>query len=285
MLKARKSQDGFWNRLVASIFLIIAVFCLVYFAYHPGGDLLLVTISACFAGVGVWEYIQFVKSKNIHPSTTLMGLLVILEIWCFYFSLVFPLFIKFFFVGSILGFLSFFIVHFRSPKNILLSIAVEFFGVCYLILPFNFMLAILYKDSQRGDGRWWVLYLIAATKITDVGGYLIGKLFGKHRLAPHLSPHKTIEGAFGGFCFAILLSIFYSYVSPLLGIYFPIYQSLILGIFIGILSQIGDLSESALKRDALVKDSNAFLGLGGILDILDSLLFTAPLVYFFIHYV
>jgi phosphatidate cytidylyltransferase len=137
------------------------------------------------------------------------------------------------------------------------------------------------------DGRWWLVYLLVVTKITDIGAYFIGRLWGKRRLAPVLSPKKTIEGAFGGFICAILGSLAMVYIGQeFAGKSFPLHPSdaLWLGIVIGIFGQIGDLAESLLKRDAAAKDSNTLPGLGGILDMLDSLIFTAPIVYFYLRW-
>jgi len=189
----------------------------------------------------------------------------------------------------VLGFIAFFVAHFRRIENSLLDVAVELFGVCYLAIPLSFMLAILYPfyhGSVVQDGRWWLVYLVGVTKITDVGGYFIGKLFGKHPLAPQLSPKKTIEGAVGGFLFSVLLSIFMAFLAKSFNVssfYLTFSNAIWMGMVIGILAQIGDLAESLLKRDAVVKDSNTLPGLGGVLDMLDSLLFTAPVVYFFIR--
>jgi phosphatidate cytidylyltransferase len=125
--------------------------------------------------------------------------------------------------------------------------------------------------------------LIAVTKITDVGAYFVGKLFGKHPLAPYLSPRKTIEGAIGGFCSAVALSLFFCIIGRSVGWDLSVWHAAWLGMVIGILSQVGDLAESLLKRDAAVKDSNRIPGIGGVLDLLDSVLFTSPVVYFFIR--
>jgi phosphatidate cytidylyltransferase len=135
------------------------------------------------------------------------------------------------------------------------------------------------------DGRLWLAYLVAVTKITDMGGYFMGKMWGKSKLAPHLSPGKTLIGGIAGFISAILLSLGFFLLSK----YFQLesfklnfIQAIFLGGVIGIFSQLGDLAESLLKRDAKVKDSNTIPGVGGVLDFLDSLLFTLPVLYLFL---
>jgi phosphatidate cytidylyltransferase len=124
------------------------------------------------------------------------------------------------------------------------------------------------------------------TKITDVGAYFVGRLWGKTKLSPTLSPKKTVEGAAAGFISAVIASILIHFAgrqffNSHFGLSFV--ESIWLGMLIGVFGQIGDLAESLLKRDAVVKDSNTLPGLGGVLDMVDSLLFTAPIVYFFIR--
>lgn len=284
MLIFQKTKDSFFNRLIMSIFIISVISCLIAFAYHPLGCLILVLAVALLAATGVWEYAQLALAKNTYPERLLMIIIASLEICAFYTFLIYPQWSTLALVVMVISFFSVFLFHFRNSKNALLDIAVEFFGICYLVVPLNFMLAILYQDLGSRDGRWWIFYLIAATKVTDMGGYLFGKILGRHSLAPHLSPSKTIEGSIGGFCFAIGLSVLFSLFASKINDHFTLSQAVCLGIMIGAVSQVGDLAESILKRDASVKDSNIIPGLGGILDMLDSLLFTAPIVYFFIKY-
>ena len=118
--------------------------------------------------------------------------------------------------------------------------------------------------------------MIVVTVMTDVGAYFAGKKFGKKKLAPNLSPGKTIEGAAGGLMLALIASLVMYFINSA---HLSFFMAVLLGILFGIVGQAGDLAESLLKRDAGVKDSNGLPGLGGVLDIVDSLLFTAPLTY------
>jgi phosphatidate cytidylyltransferase len=281
MLKLKKTE--FYHRLLFSTIAISIVAVLVGFAYHPWVHVLLVLTMAVLTGIGVWEYARLAQHKGIKPAKKLMVVVAILEVLAFYISLAYPQWSQLALLIIVFGFISFFVAHFRNAENALLHVAVEFFGVCYLAIPFSFMLAILYPKPEFEDGRWWLFYLIAVTKITDIGGYFVGKLFGKHPLAPQLSPKKTWEGAFGGFCFAVALSLFFASIGGVVGWHLTYWNAAWLGMIIGILGQLGDLAESVLKRDAAVKDSNALPGIGGILDMVDSVLFTSPVVYFFIR--
>ena len=183
----------------------------------------------------------------------------------------------------------FFLLHFRNTNDSLYSIAVEFFSIVYIAVPLSLVLGVLYPVPHLGvpqEGRLWLFYLIAVTKVTDVAAYFVGRLWGKHKLSPVLSPKKTIEGAAAGFFAAIAMSLAFHYLGNLcIPGHFSLtcVESIWLGALIGIFGQIGDLAESLLKRDADVKDSNKLPGFGGVLDMVDSLLFTTPIVYFFIR--
>jgi phosphatidate cytidylyltransferase len=289
MVEFRKKMADLNQRLFVSALAILIVAFLIFFSHNWFVNWLLVLTIAGMAGVGVWEYAELAKAKGLQPASKLMIVVAVSEVLAFYVSMAYPYLSKLALMIMVLGFIAFFVAHFRRINNSLLDVAVELFGVCYLALPLSFMLAILYPfyhGSVAQDGRWWFVYLVVVTKITDVGGYFIGKLFGKHPLAPQLSPKKTIEGAMGGFVFAVGVSVFIAFLAKTFEVssfHLELSNAIWMGMVIGILAQIGDLAESLLKRDAFVKDSNSLPGLGGVLDMLDSLLFTSPVVYFFIR--
>ena len=156
------------------------------------------------------------------------------------------------------------------------GVATTLFGLAYVAALFSYIFYIRAIDPKQG--AWLVLFLILVTKMGDAGAYLVGNLIGQHILMPRISPRKTIEGFVG----AVLTSgatamlarpmLGWDDVTPMAG--------LCLGLFLGVCGQLGDLAESLLKRDCQVKDTGTALpGLGGVLDVIDSLLFTAPLFY------
>jgi phosphatidate cytidylyltransferase len=285
----RKKTGEFYHRLLYSVIAIAVVGILIFFSRMPWVNGVLVLTVAGLAGVGVWEYAQLVKAKGLEPATWLMVGVAVAEVLAFYTSLAYPEWSRLALLTMVLGFVSFFVVHFRDFNTALIHVAVELFGVCYIAIPLSFMLAVLHpfaRDFMVEDGRWWLFYLVAVTKGTDIGGYLVGRLCGRHALAPQLSPRKTIEGAIGGLLCAVGLSFFLAVMAKGMGIksfHLGAIDAIWMGIVIGILAQIGDLAESLLKRDAFVKDSNRLPGMGGVLDMVDSLLFTSPVVYFFIR--
>jgi phosphatidate cytidylyltransferase len=136
--------------------------------------------------------------------------------------------------------------------------------------------------SLRLDaGRNWLYLVLFVTFASDSAAYFIGRSFGKRKLAPNISPGKTWEGAAGGLCGAVIMSLLFILPTPfqLALSYWP---AIILGIFISFFGQIGDLAESALKRSGGVKDSgNLMPGHGGLLDRIDSVVFAGVVVYLY----
>lgn len=286
-MKLTKMSD-LSRRLIVSSIAILIIGLLVGFSTHPVVSILVVITIALLAGIGVWEYAQLALNKQISPAITLMIICAITEVIAFYIAHKYSTLSQLPIIVLVASAVAFFLIHFRDTSNAVLNVAVEFFGLCYIAVPISFLLGILYPFPYEGtaqEGRWWLVYLILVTKITDVGGYFIGRLWGKRKLAPNLSPKKTVEGAIAGFICATLMSVLLAYLGQQFShgsFNLKFYQALILGMFVGVFAQVGDLAESMLKRDAVVKDSNKLPGLGGVLDMVDSLLLTAPIVYFFL---
>jgi phosphatidate cytidylyltransferase len=190
----------------------------------------------------------------------------------------------------LLAIFAFFCTRYNKISDSIKEISVQFFAICYVAIPLGLMIKILYPGLSSHfnirDGRLWFAYLICISKVTDIGAYFGGRLLGKRKLASVLSPSKTIEGAIVGFIFSIVLSCGFSLIGQLVPnevFELPMINAIILGAVLSIGGQLGDLAESLLKRDAKVKDSNQLPGLGGILDMFDSLLFTIPILFFYLH--
>ncbi len=167
----------------------------------------------------------------------------------------------------------------------LLAVATTLLGFVYIGFLFNFAARISFIGDPTAavPGAFLLLWLIAVTKFTDMGAYITGSLFGKHKMIPHVSPGKTWEGIIGAIFFAQLggcglYAIFSNHLSALHS--WP--HVILLGTLLAILAVIGDLAESVLKRSIRAKDSGNMLpGIGGGLDLIDSLCFTAPALYFY----
>ena len=176
----------------------------------------------------------------------------------------------------VLGCLSLFLLQFFHKDNsqALIGISLTLFGILYISWFLSFLIKIRFMTS----GILWIAYLVAVTKAGDIGAYGIGTLFGRNSLIPHISPRKSVEGMFGGLMASVLVSILMGRILP---VDFSPFHVAVLGLLIGIVGQVGDLSESLMKRFCGAKDSGSLLpGMGGVLDAVDSILFTAPIFYF-----
>jgi phosphatidate cytidylyltransferase len=174
----------------------------------------------------------------------------------------------------------------KASASGITAIATTLFGLMYVPWLLNFIQKINFFPGLGGDGKYFVLYFILITKFSDMGAYLTGSLIGRHKMIPRISPGKTWEG-FGG-------AIFLSTVSSLVFVHFlggkmfgmNWIHAVILGIVLSSTAVVGDLIESLFKREAGLKDSgNFFPGIGGILDLLDSLLFNAPIMYLYLRHI
>lgn len=154
--------------------------------------------------------------------------------------------------------------------------AVTIFGMLYI----GMTLSSLVSTQALPSGEWLVLFLAVVTWAGDIGAYYVGSLWGRHRLAPSISPKKSVEGLVGGIAFAIVAALLAQHWAlPLLSVM----DALLLGFLLTGAGLVGDLCESAIKRSVGVKDSGGILpGHGGMLDRLDSLLFTAPAFYYYV---
>ncbi len=167
----------------------------------------------------------------------------------------------------------------------LASVAATVLGVCYVALLAGFLVGVRMTPDELTSpatpklAAKLLTMFFAMVMMTDTGAYYTGRALGRHKLAPRISPGKTIEGSIGGFLTAALAGWVFKLVL------FPEISTahvLVLGAVIGIVGQVGDLAESLCKRGAGVKDSgNIFPGHGGMLDRLDSLVFCAPLIYYY----
>ena len=165
----------------------------------------------------------------------------------------------------------------RENSGVIVGISTTVFGILYVSWFLSFLIRIRYLAGGLG----LIITLLLVTKLGDIGAYLIGTRFGKTPLMPRISPKKSVEGAIGGLIFSILGALASKVFLDLS------YLHLIcMSIFFGALGQLGDLSESLMKRDCQVKDSgNIFPGMGGVLDLMDSFLFAAPVFYFYMSIV
>lgn len=276
-----KASDSLIQRTLVGSLAIMVFLLIDYFALVPGFQWVFATVLILIVGMSLWEFYEMSVAMDYSPmirtgiwsaALYLLASLVSIQVpaWSFLpYAALFVLLVT-----------AFALKLFNSGKDPLACLAVTFFGFCYIVLPLSLLLPITYYPwaIPEHDGRWWLLYLVLVTKMTDIGGFIIGKALGRHPLAPHISPRKTMEGALGGLLFSSLASL--AIGIPALN--FSAAEALILGAVISVAGQFGDLAESLLKRNAGIKDSSHLPGLGGLLDIMDSMIFTVPIVFLYL---
>lgn len=151
-------------------------------------------------------------------------------------------------------------------------------GIFYAGWLLSYLVALRGLDA----GKNWVFFALFTTWASDTTAFFIGRRFGRHKLAPNISPGKTWEGTIGGIVGAVIMSILFFTPTPF---HLPIvyWQAIVLSLLVSILGQVGDLVESLLKRNMGVKDSGRLMpGHGGILDRLDSIIFAGVVVYYYV---
>jgi len=172
----------------------------------------------------------------------------------------------------------------RSNTNGILAISTTLFGLMYVPWLLNFIQKINFFPGV--DGKFYVLYFILVTKFSDTGAYVVGSLIGRHKMIPRISPGKTWEGFAGAILFSTAASLVFVQLLDhrMAGMRWP--HAVVLGVLLSSTAVVGDLIESLFKREAGVKDSGRlFPGIGGILDLLDSLLFNAPIMYLYLRHI
>ncbi len=262
------------ERLISSIIMIGVAILAVLNEWFFIIALLALTIG------GLYEFFYLIKKKGIpiySYTGIVIGILIPLSIftrfeltenWELLFIVLLPLLIFLLQFGR------------KDNANAVLGISTTLFGILYVSWFFSFLIKIRYLlPGMYGVGL--LAFILLVTKGGDIGAILIGSKFGRHPLLPRISPNKTIEGSLGSFVFSALAAVAgKSLLPPQFG--FSVVHIALMGAFFGGLGQLGDLSESLIKRDCNVKDSGKLLpGLGGVLDTIDSILFSAPAFYFY----
>lgn len=262
------------------VFGVIALACMIF------GGLPLLLLIAVIVYLSSKEYVDILKHKGFYPSMKVILFADAVFAIIAYFNK-FNIVPIAFTIGTISAFMW---VLFRGRQPYIANAATTILGFVYsgwfpLHLLFlrdlgannHTSLQMLFKTDIFNAGFGYVLFLFFLVILTDVGCYYFGMNLGKHKLAPVISPNKTIEGSLGGAFCAVIGGLIIAYFIKL-----PWYHALIASILVTVFAQIGDLCESLIKRDAGVKDSGDLLpGHGGFLDRTDSYIFTIPVMYYY----
>lgn len=274
--------SNFSKRLIASLITIVSVFILVFLSDNFLMSFFILLAVLVIADLAMNEFIQIVVRKNIVVTKKWMVISALLTIFSFFLISIYNTWNNLPVAVLVISTIVFFISSFDRINHAIARVSTSLLGVIYVAVPLGMIFSILYDTNY---GKLWLFYLLIVVKISDVFAYFGGSLIGKHKLAEQLSPNKTWEGAITGIIGSALAGYGFYYLITYFGYVqmgLTLNTSIVLGIILGAVGQLSDLSESLLKRDAKVKDSSSLPGLGGILDILDSLLFTIPILYLYL---
>lgn len=269
-----------FSRIITGTLISIISILAIFLGSIPLYLLLLIVICLCSR-----EFVKILRHKGFHPSLSIILFSAVIFTTLTFFH-------RFDLVPSMLTLTimaSFLIVLFKGRQPYIVNVATTTLGALYCgWLPCHLLLIrqmgstkVLSFEFSPSIGLGLLMFVFLAVVMTDIGAYYFGVNFGKHKLAEVVSPKKTIEGALGGALCAVVVSslgIFYTQLN--------LCQAIISGILITISAQLGDLSESLIKRDAGVKDSSDILpGHGGMLDRFDGYIFAIPVAYYyFMHF-
>ncbi len=252
------------KRVITGICLAPVIALLFYFL--PAGGLLILLLIAGIVAVHEAAALAGIPLKVLVAALVIAGILPLFMGWFRYYplwvmaSVAIMIFIKIFDRKASIE---------KVNLEIIRQTAVILFGNVFILAPFFYLYLL------KREGTLFPLILLVSIWASDIFAYFIGKKFGKHRLAPQISPKKTVEGLAGSALGSlVIIAAFHKWLG------FSIFEAFAIGIAAGILGQAGDLMESACKRVFKIKDSSGLIpGHGGILDRIDSFIFTAPFLY------
>lgn len=259
----------FWTRLASGIVLL----ALALITVIAGSSILFFTIMV-LALIGMAEIYKVFQIHN--KPVGIVGYIAAVV----YFAILFFNKLEYFIPLMIIFFLICMAVYvFTFPKMMSENIMASFFGMFYVAV----LLSYVYLTRETTDGMYVVWLIFISSWGCDTCAYCVGMLIGKHKMAPKLSPKKSIEGAIGGIVGAALIGGIFGMVfsAHLKEFIYPSIQCAIICAVGAVISQIGDLSASAIKRNHNIKDYGKLIpGHGGVMDRFDSIIFTAPIIYY-----
>jgi phosphatidate cytidylyltransferase len=287
---SKRLMSRFLRRLIGATAMWTIALIVVFAGYEPAFFVLITTLGLA----GLWEYFQMIEKSGMRcfkafgmccGAAYFIGSFLFFRAHGFGADYDFETLVVIVFLFGVFARQMFRPITKQAPLE---TMAYTLFGLLYVSWLFNFLTKIIYIFPRAADGhptgQFYVLYLVIVTKFSDMGAYLVGSRIGRHLMVPHISPAKTWEGFVGSLGFAILGSLLSLLILPNQLSALNWLHGLLLGLLIGLAAVVGDLGESILKRSTGVKDSGSALpGIGGVLDLIDSLLFTGPLLYFYLR--
>ena len=272
------------HRVVSGFLMAGALLAALYFLPSEGA----IVVLSLFCALGLWEFSTLLAAGGIpHFRWTgiVGGVVLLLSTWWFHdaetgldpdveamvlFGIAAVVFIR---------------QMFQPIERALQGMAATLLGMIYVAWLFNFLNKLLLVFGFT-EGRLLIFYLALVVKLTDVGAFFVGCRLGGKKFFPRISPAKTWSGVLGGMSTGVAFSVLgWSVIHPMMpGLNFLWYDALILGVLLSAAGIAGDLIESMVKRASGVKDSGTIIkGMGGFLDVVDSLMFTAPILYIYMR--
>lgn len=290
-------------RLVSAAVFISLALTAIYFDFRLGGDdstghagLVLVPLAILIAGVGAGELTAMISTRipTIPASIVIFACALVIAVssapmlWTDY-PVDCPVGkLGWNTLGILLGIavvIVFEMIRFGKADRFVTNLAHSLFVVVYIGVLFSFLPALRFFGTNE-IGMVALVSLIFIVKFSDAGAFFVGKMLGRRKLAPRMSPAKSVEGALGALLTGGLMAlVFFNWIVPLIpgaDVRPGIGAILAYGLVIAVTGMVGDLFESVIKRDFQTKDSSRWLpGLGGVLDVFDSVLAAAPAAYLF----
>lgn len=261
------------KRILTAIALVPFLILIIGFA----SPLFFTILVAVAAGLALKEFFSLAKGLGLEPQQFVGHLLSLVLIASFHFCPRSQSAALFLLVLSTCLFLGLGLSKGKSLERVLPGSSATLLGLVYIPTTLGLLVAVRSSVTLGGDAHHWIFFFLLVVWLGDTGAYYLGRAFGRHKLAPRISPKKTVEGAVGGLLGNVLAALLSK------KIFLPgasIFSLLVLSGIMGVASQLGDLAESALKRGAGVKDSSNLLpGHGGLLDRIDGILFAAPVLF------
>lgn len=265
-----RGQSELVQRVITGIFLGVVGMGIIWWGIYPFAALV-----SLFAVIGLEEFYRFAERKGLRPGRRL-GLVVTLNLILSALFASEVITCQLLLLGLVVTF-SVLLMRPHERVSPILDSALTALGVIYVGWFFSFLIHL----RKMPEGAALITLLVIAVTFTDMGGYFVGRKFGRVKLYPRVSPKKTVEGSLGGMMTAVLGCVAFG-----MSVNFSVVDCVVTALLVSVVGQFGDLFESSLKRDVGVKDSgNALRGHGGVLDRFDSLAFAAPIFYLYaVHF-
>lgn len=263
------------KRIISSIIGIVPFIAAIVFSDWSAGLLMFI-----LAVIALNELYSAFREMGIKPLS-LIGYASCITLIIIPFN---PGFTGFRFQVSVYALLAIMVLYvvMRFPKTNVMDLIVTVFGIVYVVFQLSFIILIRTMDN----GIWYVWIAFIGAWSADTAAYFTGTFLGKNKLIPSVSPKKTVEGSIGGVIGAAILTGIYGVIAAGMGVELKVLHFVVMGLMCGVISQLGDLFASTIKRHCGIKDFGWLMpGHGGVLDRFDSVIFTAPAVYIYLYWV